>query len=245
MRFWASAFFSMASASARPLARMPSASCSMAKRRASASAFRASACWRASYFLGFCLPLAADELGFCVPSPLCTSWRRPACGFLHPAPAPAGRFPSRPAPPLSPGGRCLRWPGSPRWFSAGSPVGWVSGVGLGLLGVGHDLHLGLLDRQLGVLLGNFFLGLHFDGVGLFLGLGGGNGNVPLGVGLGDLGVFADLLHIVDTHVFNGTGAVPEILDVEVDHFDAQFFHVGYYVFRDFLGHALAVLDHFP
>ena len=53
-----------------------------------------------------------------------------------------------------------------------------------------------------------------------------------------------MLHIVDTHVFNGTGAVPEILDVEVDHFDAQFFHVGYYVFRDFLGHALAVLDHF-
>ena len=46
--FWASAFFSMASASARPLARMPSASCSMAKRRASASALRASASLMAS-----------------------------------------------------------------------------------------------------------------------------------------------------------------------------------------------------
>ena len=40
----ASAFFSMASASARPLARIPAASCSIAKRSASASALRASAC---------------------------------------------------------------------------------------------------------------------------------------------------------------------------------------------------------
>ena len=46
--FWASAFFSMASASAKPLARIPSASCSMAKRWASASALRASAALTAS-----------------------------------------------------------------------------------------------------------------------------------------------------------------------------------------------------
>ena len=46
--FWASAFFSMASASARPLARIPSASCSIEKRAASAWALRASASLSAS-----------------------------------------------------------------------------------------------------------------------------------------------------------------------------------------------------
>ncbi len=57
-------------------------------------------------------------------------------------------------------------------------------------------------------------------------------------------IFADLLHVVDTHVFNGTGAVPEALDVEVHDFNAQLFHVRHHVFRDLLGHALAILHHF-
>ena len=57
-------------------------------------------------------------------------------------------------------------------------------------------------------------------------------------------IFADLLHVVNAHVFNGTGAVPEALDVEVHDFNAQLFHVRHHVFRDLLGHALAVLHHF-
>ncbi len=44
--------------------------------------------------------------------------------------------------------------------------------------------------------------------------------------------------------FHGTGAVQEALDVEVHDFNAQLFHVRHHVFRDLLGHALAVLHHF-
>ena len=52
-----------------------------------------------------------------------------------------------------------------------------------------------------------------------------------------------MLHVVDTHVFNGARVVLEILDIEVYHFDAQLTHVGDHVFGDLLCYALPVLDH--
>ena len=79
---------------------------------------------------------------------------------------------------------------------------------------------------------------------MFLRLRRGNRNVALGVCFGNLRVLADLLHVVDTHVFNRARAVFEILNIEVHHFDAQLFHIGHNVFRDFLRHALTILNHF-
>ena len=106
------------------------------------------------------------------------------------------------------------------------------------------LHFRLLNVEFGVLLGDLLVRVHLHGVGLLLRLRSGDGDVALGVGLGDLRILADLLHVVDTHVLDRAGAVAEILDVEVDHLDAQLLHIGHDVLGDLLGHALTILHHF-
>ena len=75
-------------------------------------------------------------------------------------------------------------------------------------------------------------------------MGGSDRDVALRVGFGNLRVFADLFYVVDTHVFDGTGVVAEVLNIEIDHLDPEFFHVGNDVFGDFFGDALTVLHHF-
>ena len=120
----------------------------------------------------------------------------------------------------------------------------ISRVRFRLLGVRTDLHFRALDGEFGVLLGDLLFGLYLDGVCLLLRVRSRDGDIPLCVCLRDLRVFADLLHIVDSHVFDGAGVVFEILDVEVHHLDFQLFHVRYDVFGDFFGDALAVLHHF-
>ena len=69
-------------------------------------------------------------------------------------------------------------------------------------------------------------------------------DVALCVRFCNLCVFADLLDVVDTHVFNRAGIVFEVLNVEIHHFDAEFFHIGNDVFSNFLCNSLTVLNHF-
>ena len=120
----------------------------------------------------------------------------------------------------------------------------ISGVRLGTLAVGADLHLRLLDGESRILLGDFLLRLDLDGVRLLLCLARRDGDVALGIRFRNLRVLADLLHVVDTHVLNGTGAVLEVLDIEVYDFNTEFFHIRHDVFRNFLGNALTILHHF-
>ena len=120
----------------------------------------------------------------------------------------------------------------------------ISGVRFRFFGIGADLHFRLLNDEFGVLFGDLFIRFHFHGVCLFLRLRGSDRYVALGVCFGDLGVFADLFHVIDTHVFDRSRSVLEVLNVEIHHFDAQFFHIGHDVFRNFFRYALAILHHF-
>ena len=120
----------------------------------------------------------------------------------------------------------------------------IRGVCLCALRIGAHLHLCLLNGEGGVLLCDLLLRLDLHGVRLLLCLGGRDGNIPLGVRLCYLGVLPDLLHVVDTHILDGTCAVLEVLDIEVDYLDAQLFHIGHHVLGDLLRYALTVLHHF-
>ena len=66
----------------------------------------------------------------------------------------------------------------------------------------------------------------------------------MGICLGNLGIFADLFHIVNTHILNGTGSVFEVLNIEVHHFNSQLLHIGHHILGDLFGNALPVLNHF-
>ncbi|MPM83615.1 hypothetical protein SDC9_130684 [bioreactor metagenome] len=120
----------------------------------------------------------------------------------------------------------------------------VGGVRFRLLRVGANQHFRLLHGKLRVLHGNFLFCVRANGVCKLLRFRGGNRDIPLRVCFGDLRVFADLLDVVDTHVFNRARGILEILNVEVNDLDAELFHVGYDVFGDLSGNALTILYHF-
>ena len=120
----------------------------------------------------------------------------------------------------------------------------VCGVCFCTLGLGLDLHISLLNSKLCILLGNLLFRLNANGVCLLLCVCGCNRDVSLRVCLCDLCVLANLLNVVDTHVFNGSGAVFEVLNIEVYNLNTELFHIGNNVFGDLLCNALTVLNHF-
>ena len=106
------------------------------------------------------------------------------------------------------------------------------------------LHFRPLNVEFGILLGNLFLSFYLYRVRLFFGMSGCDCDISLSVCLCDLRVFAYLLHVVDTHVFDGPGVVLKVLNIEVYHLDTQFFHIRNNVFGYLLCNALTILDHF-
>ena len=93
------------------------------------------------------------------------------------------------------------------------------------------------------MLRDHFLGSNLDGIGFLLRIGSGDRDIALGVRLGNLGIFADLLHIVNSHIFNGSGRIFKVLDIEIHHFDAQFLHIRHHILGNFFCDALPILYH--
>ena len=119
----------------------------------------------------------------------------------------------------------------------------ISRVSRRLFGVRLNFEFGLLHGKGGVLFGDLLFRLHLYGVRFFLRVGRRYGDISLRVRFCDLGVFADLLHVVDTHVFDRSGVVLEVLNVEVHDFYAEFLHIRNYVFGNLFSDALSVLNH--
>ena len=101
----------------------------------------------------------------------------------------------------------------------------IGSVGLGLLGVGSDLQLCLLDLQFIVLLGDLGVGHDAGLVGGLVGFRLGNGHVTVSLGLGDGRVLLDEGGVVGTQVTDQAVLVCDILDVAGQDLDAQLIHV--------------------
>ena len=194
-------------------------------------------------FLRFCITLTANQIGFCLFF----------CLILHSVSLLAdfciqlflfkGNFLFCQLSFLFTTGNIRIGTGNLNRFTLVFLLNRISSVCLCLFGICHDLHFSLLDKQLSVLLGNLLFSFDLDGVGLLLCLRGCNGNIALCVGLGNLCVFTDLFDIVDTHIFNGTGIVLKVLNIEVDNLNAQLLHIRNNVFGNLFRDALTVLNH--
>ena len=121
---------------------------------------------------------------------------------------------------------------------------FICSIRFGLFDIGVLLKLSLPDSELVLFLGNLLLGVHPGLVGRLVSLRLLDGNITVGLRLGNGSVFLDAGHVVDTQVVNDAVLVGEGLDVEGNQLQTHLTQVRQGVLLDTLTESLAVSDHF-
>ena len=116
----------------------------------------------------------------------------------------------------------------------------IGGVGLGLLGVGGNLQLRLLDLQFVVLLSDLGVGHDAGLVGGLVGFRLGDGHVTVGLGLGDGRVLFDEGGVVSTQVTDQTVFIRHVLDIAGQDLNAQLIHVLGRLLHHLIGEGVTV-----
>ena len=116
----------------------------------------------------------------------------------------------------------------------------IGSIGLSLLRVGLNLQFSFPDSQGVVPPGNLSLGSYLSFVGLALGLGLRNGDIPVSTSLGDCRILLDLGRVISTQILNQPILVRNILDIAGEDFDAQLIHILLSLLHDLIGEGVSV-----